>query len=372
MFTGVALNIENSFVVGERVKIGDVEGTIVQTTWRSTTVLTGARRLVSIPNAVLGTASIVNFDRPDKSESRTLEICLDYNVTIQSAERILLAGVLGAVGAQIVDAPSVFATRLDKDGVVHKICYVIADHGAGMSADHAVIRSVLTRLRDAGLGVAYPKQEVVSADRRIRVADRVFDRRVLVEQCALFHGLSPDVCTDIATVLVELEVRAGLPLLTAGENRPSLFIVGEGLIRRMRARLDRPELFEERFVATQAFGQRALVGNLPHAATISALTHSLVFELTRTALGAVLAEHPQAKGPLATNQARLPLLDAASAGEARPWSEADGHSSAFYLVLLEAIEAEHRRTCAVEFAASDREGQIGRDGRVREVVASLS
>lgn len=302
VFNGAALNVENAFAVGDHVKIGEVEGRVVQTTWRSTTVLTGAKRLVSIPNVALGTASITNYDRPDRSEQRILEVCLDYDVTVESAERILSAGVLAA-GVSYVAAPRVHAVRLERDGVLYAIRYVIEDNNDALAADHAVIRSVLERLRDAGIGISYPKQEVVNTERRVRVADRTLDREVLVQQCALFRGLPSVQQRAIAEGLVQLKLRAGATLVNAGEVRASLFIVGEGLLQRSRARADRIGFVEERFVTTQFLGRRALLAGLPHPGTISAVTDSLVFELPRMTFIDFLRAHPDAQDHLAAAMA---------------------------------------------------------------------
>jgi small-conductance mechanosensitive channel/CRP-like cAMP-binding protein len=346
VFTGAALSVENTFTVGDRVKIGEVEGTVVQTTWRSTTILNSARRLVSVPNANLGTAQITNFDRPDRSEQRILEICLDYDVSADSAERLLLAGVLGATGATLVEAPRVHAVRLDRDGVVYAIRYVVADHRQGLAADHAVIKGVLARLRDAGIVVSYPKQEVVNTDRRVRVADRRLDRALLVRQCVLFQALPGEVQERIAEALVELHVPVGTDIVRAGDRRASLFIVGEGLIVRRRARPDSVAFVEERYVATQAFGRRALFADLPHPGLTYAATASLVFELTQPVFAAILAAHPDIATTLADALAVPPVridegFDAAARrGRRRP--------ALFYLSQMRALEAQRRGTARDE------------------------
>jgi small-conductance mechanosensitive channel/CRP-like cAMP-binding protein len=339
VFNGAALNVENAFSVGDRVKIGEVDGKVVQTTWRATTVLTRARRLVSIPNVALGTASITNFDRPDKSEQRILEICLDYDVTVESAERILLAGALGATGFTHVIAPRVHAIRLERDGVLYAIRYVVPDNGDALAADHAVIRSVLERLRDTGIGVAYPKKEVVSVERRIRVADRTLDRYVLVQQCAMFRGLDPDARRAIADSLKELKLEAGAVLVEAGETRSSLFIVGEGLLQRTRARADRIELVQERFVTTQFLGRRALLAELPHPGTISAVTESLVFELTRADFAAFLGAHPAARDAIAAALAQIPSQAIGASPQRATHSAQPVQSRDFYRNQLQSVSS---------------------------------
>ncbi|MBN8938352.1 MAG: mechanosensitive ion channel family protein [Rhizobiales bacterium] len=340
VFNGAALSAENTFTVGDRVKIGEVEGTVVQTNWRSTTILTPARRLVSVPNANLGAALITNFDRPDRSEQRILEICLDYDVSAESAERLLLAGVLGATGISLIDTPRVHAVRLDRDGIVYAARYVIADNRQALAADHAVIKSVLARLRDASIGVSYPKQEVVNAERRVRVADRRLDRKLLVQQYTLFQALPAEVQEVIADKLIELHIPVGADIVRTGDRRNSLFIVGEGLIIRKRARAEAIAFAEERFVATQAFGQRALFASLPHPGQTYAATASLVFELTQATLLEILAAYPEIKLPLADALAAPPSVRIDEGLEVVARRRASRRTSAFYLGQLEALTAD--------------------------------
>lgn len=343
VFTGAALSVENTFTVGDRVKIGEVEGTVVQTTWRSTTILTPTRRLVSVPNANLGLALITNFDRPDRSEQRVLDICLDYDVSADSAERLLLAGVLGATGVSLVEPPRVHAIRLDRDGVTYAVRYVIADNRLALAADHAVIKSVLARLRDAGIGVAYPKQEVVNAERRVRVADRRLDRTLLIRQCLIFQMLPAEVQERIADVLIELHIPMGADILRPGERRNSLFIVGEGLIIRRRARADTIAFAEERFVATQAFGRRALFAGLPHPGQTFAASASLVFELPQVAFIEILVAHPEIKALLAEALGAALLTRIDDSVEVAARRRVSPRSVAFHLGQLDTLQADHTK-----------------------------
>lgn len=340
IFTGAALSVENTFTVGDRVKIGDVEGAVVQTTWRSTTILTSARRLVSVPNANLGAALITNFDRPDRSEQRLIEICLDYDVSADSAERLLLAGVLGATGVSLIEPPRVHAVRLDRDGVIYAVRFVIPDHRQGLAADHAILKSLLARLRDAGIGVSYPKQEVVNTDKRIRVADRRLDRTLLVQQCVLFQGLPAPVQELIADALIELHVPMGAEIVRAGDRRASLFIVGEGLIARRRARAESIDFVEERFVATQAFGRRALFASLPHPGQTVAATASLLFELPQAAFSDILAAHPEIKPILADALAAAPPTRIDEGSDRAGRGGTSRRVANFYLRQMEAVEAD--------------------------------
>ncbi|GAB6053356.1 hypothetical protein JCM17960_21760 [Magnetospira thiophila] len=63
IFSGIVLNIERPFSVGDWVQIGDIEeGRIIDITWRTTRVQTRAGYVISIPNGQVSEAGVHNFD----------------------------------------------------------------------------------------------------------------------------------------------------------------------------------------------------------------------------------------------------------------------------------------------------------------------
>ena len=64
------------------------------------------------------------------------------------------------------------------------------------------------------------------------------------------------------------------------------------MVKRILTDRDGAHLVNERFIATEAFGLRALVSAQPQAATVTAETAVLVYEFERRALAAMLEADP--------------------------------------------------------------------------------
>ena len=66
-FTGVVLNVEKPFKIGDMIRVADkFQGRVVRVTWRITVLLTHRRtRPIIVPNLLLSNAIIVNLDSPD-------------------------------------------------------------------------------------------------------------------------------------------------------------------------------------------------------------------------------------------------------------------------------------------------------------------
>src|SRR5689334_11433765 len=90
LFTGILLNVEKPFRVGDSVRINDrLSGKVERITWRTTVLQTGANEIVYVPNLQLASAVILNQAQPDMRSKRTIEITIDYDTSVESAERIL-------------------------------------------------------------------------------------------------------------------------------------------------------------------------------------------------------------------------------------------------------------------------------------------
>lgn len=314
-FTGVILNIEKPFKPGDMIRVADkFQGRVVRVTWRATILLTSSNETVVVPNLLLANAIIVNLDSPDTRTRRSLDIVIDYDTSVESAERILYAAAL-ASGIPMSVPPVVSARRLERDGVSYEIMFTIPNFTDFKRAEHDMIKSVLKCMRDARITVSFPKTEIIRSDARSRIANRSLDAFYLVQQCRVFRSLPEEICSRIAALLTEHSFTKGAVIVRASEPRHSMFIVGEGLARRRTATRDGAGTLDERFIATEAFGRRALFCLDLQAATVTAETDVLVYELGRDGLATLFAELPPLKVMMAEALALLSMPTDGASGE---------------------------------------------------------
>ena len=133
IFSGIAVNIEDPFQIDDWVVIesnqarSPIAGWIDQVNWRTTQIRTRDGNLVIIPNSLLGTAVVTNFSAP-KSHSRfEISFVLDYDVPVDRASRIILAGVTEVLGVDHgplpVPRPEVLVGTASPDGVEYRLRY---------------------------------------------------------------------------------------------------------------------------------------------------------------------------------------------------------------------------------------------------------
>ena len=74
VFSGIALTLGRPYVIGDWILLSDgTEGRVVESTWRSTHVLTGANNVVVLPEQLsCAKLGLTNVSRPDETHLLTL------------------------------------------------------------------------------------------------------------------------------------------------------------------------------------------------------------------------------------------------------------------------------------------------------------
>jgi small-conductance mechanosensitive channel len=330
--TGIMLNFEDTFKVGDKVKIGEYVGRVHQITWRNTVLLTDSLEAIYIPNVKISDAVVINLDLPNANTKQSIVFTIDYDVSVESAERILYAATLGAVGVKFVSPPYVFARELTDTGVKYEIQYVITNYRDRKSSEHAIIKSVLECMRVANITISSGD----APEDRIKIANRSLDLYHLVQQVKLFHKCSKEMWVNIGNELTPHRFKPGDVLVHAGERKDAIFIIAEGMASRMMVDAN-DFLVKQRFIATEFFGRQALFALMPHTATVTAEAEALVYELSKSSLQRLLKKYPELIETFAMTLAELNFEEERAAlpdGSVR--SEELGHIKNIYVGQLEA------------------------------------
>ncbi len=78
LISGLMLQIESPFGLGDWIKLGENQGRVVGITWKSTRLLTRERILVYIPNAEITNKSFFNYSRPNRTLVARVYIGIEY------------------------------------------------------------------------------------------------------------------------------------------------------------------------------------------------------------------------------------------------------------------------------------------------------
>lgn len=310
--TGLMLNFETTLKIGDRVKIlvdGDGhEGKVHEINWRNTVLMTDSMQTIYIPNVKISSATIINYDLPDPRYSGAISLEIDYDVSIESAERILYAGALGTEGVHFASPPRVRAKELNPSGITYEVGYVLKDYRDAGAAKHAILKSLLDSMRLSNISIASNKESPT------KIASGSLDVLRLVQQVKLFSGFSIALLTEICGNLTAERYLAGAQIQKSGKRECTLHIVGEGIVSFDIIGQD-SLIKTTRLVVTEVFGKESLISLTPQSQSVQSVTDSLLYKFDSTSLQKVIDKFPDVAIALAENLAKLNLEEGMASGK---------------------------------------------------------
>lgn len=300
VFSGIAINIERPFRVGDWIKIGQMdEGKVVDITWRTTRVITRNLLILSIPNSKASESPIQNFSMPDNIVEFWFTVHIDPSFNVKTVQKVLLDALYAADGVLKEPAPYTRLNELTDWSADYIIGYCWRDYGKKNSVRKAVWNSIWTHLHRAGIPPALQRNDVYlhrGEKPRGQIATKP---ETILDEIELFAKFNLEEKKLLCTLMKSKRYPAGYEVIQSGEENYSLYIVVEGVVSLM-ASVDNGEYVEiGRRGAGTTFNEKAMITGEPGLADIVAITSLWVYELSRNDLMPYLETHPELQETIA-------------------------------------------------------------------------
>lgn len=299
LFTGIAFNVDRPFLVGEWLTLHErglepITGQVVEVSWRSTQIKKTDGVLVVVPNGRMGLAILTNLSRP-KVESRfKLKFSLDFDVPTERALRILEAALKSAPG--VLDKPmaKVRVNGTSQRGMEYELRYWLDPVKTSPSKGRNNISiAVLDHMHQAGLKLAFPKQDIYMARMPKRHFESAVDCQRLLERVDLFETLQPQEFENLAAGIQQRSFKAYETIVEENQEDQSMYILVEGLLEVHATSDDGTEVKIGILTPGQFFGEMSLLTGEPRSATVRAATNTLAYEITKDDLLPLLEQRPK-------------------------------------------------------------------------------
>jgi potassium efflux system protein len=161
VFSGIVINMERPFKIGNWVKIGQfTEGEVIDMNWRATQLQGRNGCILSIPNSVASESSILNFHYPSKVYWLWPTIYVHPKHSPMRVKKILLDALLSVNTILKEPAPIVFFTGINEWSASYWIAFCADDYAGKFSILEDVWTRVWFHLNSANLVPAVMRQEV--------------------------------------------------------------------------------------------------------------------------------------------------------------------------------------------------------------------
>jgi len=331
VFSGIAVGIERPYKAGDLIWVeGNIEGHVVQVTWRSTHIATFQSTIAIVPNSVMAKAKLINRSLPEPARGDTIEIRLDATVAPELCMATLVAGVRAAMLPLAAPAPSVDLTGLHGDGAVYEVGYSVASSAVLDKARTEVLAQVHRHLRHAGIALSVPGAASLGVTKGLTVVD-------MLAESDLFGILDAEGRQSLASRFEEVRLESGAALFYEGDTPKYIFLVASGVVEITRKGPSGPHLIH-RMSPGESLGAIGLITGSPYTATAKALTPVRLFRMDKASVAAAIADAPHLEVGLAAlaEQGRAALARDAAADQ-RQHSEAPAELGSKLRSLLKVL-----------------------------------
>ncbi len=307
VFTGLAVNFDNNFAIGDWLIVpsstgeGGTVGKVDEISWRCTRLNCEDGTTVVVPNSILGEEKVINISRPSVWTRYQAEVTIDYSVPVERVRHILLSALQAVSmkeGFSKDKEPKVLVGKTGKRGVEYLLRYWIHPWQplSPSTSRDLVLTAALQHLQTAGITPAYTKEEVYYGQLPAKhfQGHSVEDKVALLSRITLFERLAEEELNQVAGDMERLQLSPGETLFRRNDEGSSLFILIEGLLNvQLGLNGNGTDEIVGQLSPGEFFGEMSLLTGEPRSATIVALTNAVVYEINRPTIVQLINERPE-------------------------------------------------------------------------------
>jgi CRP-like cAMP-binding protein len=315
VFSGVVLNIERPYHIGDWIIIDDnLQGQIVETNWRATHILTGNHDIAIIPNSVIAKAKLVNCSKPTRLHGASLRIKLEPLTTPAATCALLKEALLSSTHVLRTPEPGVTIKDISAESMDFELGYTVGDIGKVDEVQNELFERVYRTVSAAGLKFAPRLNSITrSVD---AVSGQLGPTERLLAGISLFSTLTRDEISSVASQMQLKEYKPGTLVARHGTILHALYIVGFGVLRgTVEDDGDKVEI--ARLAPGDYFGELGLLTGASINGELTSLTKAGIYEISKEALTPLLRARPHLVEELSESLAHRQLTRQAVLDERR-------------------------------------------------------
>jgi len=323
LWGGLALQLDNTYRIGDWVRVEGALGQVVGIRWRYTSLATNSGETLIIPNSALVKNRVHVLARRGDLRipwRRPIEINVGYEWPPSRVINVIEAALARADMPNVARAPAPTCTCADfqTSSIKYVVLYWLTDLSRDLLTDSVVRLHAFAALQREGMDVPITRAEIFwnpASDVRAEEAVRERDTRIaLLVSLELFRPLTDPERKALSAELKPAPFVTGDIITREGEPAESLYILARGQVGIFRDAAQPAESPRQRLATLSApgyFGEMGLLTGQARTATVVAEGEVLCYRLDKPGFEAILRARPEmAEGLSQTLAARQAANDA--------------------------------------------------------------
>jgi small-conductance mechanosensitive channel len=161
IFGGISLILDKSIKVGDVVKLSSGDsGSVYDIGIRSTRIKTWTNEILIIPNSVLVSSTLTNFNQPNRVVRADIPFGVAYGSNIQKVKKLALDCVKGEEHVLPDPAPSVMFLEMADSSLNFQLRFFVDDLSDKWPTHQRVIEKLYNTLNKNKVNIPFPQREL--------------------------------------------------------------------------------------------------------------------------------------------------------------------------------------------------------------------
>jgi len=284
--------------IGDWIRLGKMEGEVVNIHWARTVLRTWEGSHLFIPNSELQKQVFTNYSYHDKNQRSRLEVRASYDAPPQKVKTILEECAQNVDGVVATPPPEILLLHYADFYINYALTFWISDYSRYREISSEVASRIWYAFKRENIEIPYPIR-TVHVSRKPKETDQKADPETMMSNIDLFKMMPTG---DKQLILERLQKQVylkGEVVVREGDLGSSFFIVLKGKLEVIKKSKSNRMALIGGLTAGQFFGELSLLTGEPRSATIRALEDSELLRLEKKDFQEVLEHHPSLAESLA-------------------------------------------------------------------------
>ncbi|MBI4238489.1 MAG: mechanosensitive ion channel family protein [Deltaproteobacteria bacterium] len=294
LFSGIALNVERPYKLGDWVAFDKYRGQVREMGWRSTTILTAENEAITIPNNLISRSTIVNYSDPSTLIVSGFFLGIGYEIPPNRVRATVLELLRAHPQVHGGSEMEVRVVDFGESAVRYEVRYFV-DIREGYECTEHIKSELLThcwyRFQRDGLRIPYPTRINYQGREPTPEALGAEIGRVLAN-VEVFSPLQADDRRLLAARVDQLYFARGETVVHQGAAGDCMYVIAKGGCEIVVSSPGRQSVVVARMGPGEFFGEMSLMTGEPRSATVVATDDLMVYAIDKEDMLAVLEAHP--------------------------------------------------------------------------------
>jgi small-conductance mechanosensitive channel/CRP-like cAMP-binding protein len=294
---GVALHVGKPFKVGDWVSVSDQVGTVIQTSWRATTIRTLEGDYVVLPNGNIARDKIINYSDPNPRHAEFAMVGARYEHPPNVVKEAMIQAAQSSEGVLPEPHPRVWVMEYGDFSIQYKMKYWIENYPLHPDIRDRVMSNIWYQFRRRSIGIPFPIRDVnlftvTPEQREEEESRRIATIKKHLDQVELFSPLDSEERGRIAHGALVQRYAAGEDIVRQNEEGESFFIITSGEVEISKTDPSGRKGTLARIGPGGFFGEMSLLTGEKRTATVTAVEDTDVVVINKACMASVLEANP--------------------------------------------------------------------------------